>query len=185
MGFFGKIANNLVHSENIAYLAIRSTISAQVASWCDFATAFVMFKWVGLYPIYATAIGAVVGGLTNCIINYKFTYPTQECSWRVVILKYFMVWFVALLLNSFGTQFLYGVLCKWEWLASIGFKPDGYFAAARLSTALIVSVFWIFLMQKSFVYRSVGFDKYAERFLDFIFPIKHKSKAEEKECSES
>lgn len=178
MSFFAKIANNLVHSENLAYTAIRSTISAQVAGWMDFATAFAMFSWVDIKPVFATAIGAVVGGLTNCVINYKFTYPNQACAWNIVIIKYFMVWFGALLLNSFGTQLLYGVLCKWEWLSSIGFKPDGFFTAARLTTALIVSVFWIFLLQKCFVYKPVSFDKYADRISHFIFPtlLRHKEK---------
>lgn len=178
MSFFARIANNLVHSENLAYTAIRSTISAQIAGWIDFATAFAMFSWVDLKPVYATAIGAVVGGLTNCIINYKFTYPNQACSWNIVIVKFFMVWLSAVLLNSFGTQLLYGALSHWQWLADIGFKPDGYFTAARLSTALVVSVFWIFLLQKNFVYKPVAFDKYAAKISDFLFPTlwKHKEK---------
>ncbi|MCH5230726.1 MAG: GtrA family protein [Muribaculaceae bacterium] len=178
MNFFAKIANNLVHSENLAYTAIRSTISAQFSGWLDFATAFAMFSWVGLRPVYATAIGAVVGGLSNCFINYKFTYPNQACAWNIVIIKFFMVWLGAVLLNSFGTQLLYGLLTKWTFLAEIGFKPDGYFTAARLSTALIVSVFWIFLLQKNFVYKQVSFDKYAEKISDFLFPsiLKQKSK---------
>ena len=176
MSFFARIANNLVHSENIAYTAIRSTISAQLSGWMDFATAFAMFSWVGLAPVYATAIGAVVGGLSNCIINYKFTYPGQACSWNIVIIKFFMVWLGALLLNSFGTQVLYGILCNWDWLETIGFKRDGYFAAARLTTALVVSVFWIFLLQKNFVYRPVKFDKYDEKISAFLFPagLRHK-----------
>ena len=178
MGFFSRLANNFVHSEKLAYTAIRSTISAQVAGWIDFGTSFAMFSWVGLEPIYATAIGAVMGGLTNCIINYKFTYPNQECSWNIVIVKFLMVWFGGLILNAVGTQLLYTVLCKWEWLSTIGFKPDGYFTGARLSVALIVSVFWHFLMQKNFVYKPVWFDKYAEKISAIFFPtvLKHKEK---------
>ncbi|MCH5239116.1 MAG: GtrA family protein [Muribaculaceae bacterium] len=177
MSLINRIANNFVHSEKLAYTAIRSTISAQVAGWMDFGFSFAMFSWVGLAPVYATAIGAVMGGLTNCIINYKFTYPSQECAWNIVIVKFIMVWFGGLLLNSFGTQFLYWVLNRWEWLATIGFKPDGYFTAARLSTALIVSVLWHFLMQRYFVYRHVGFDKYAEKISFLVFPGLQKHRA--------
>ena len=135
-----------------------------------------MFSWVGLQPVYATAIGAVMGGVTNCIINYKFTYPNQSCAWNVVIVKFIMVWFGGLLLNAFGTQFLYWVLNKWEWLSTIGFKRDGYFTAARLATALIVSVLWHFLMQKNFVYKQVRFDKYAEKISEILFPGLHREK---------
>ena len=175
MGLFYKIAGNVVHSEKLAYTAIRSTISAQLAGWIDFGTSFAMFSWVGLKPVYATAIGAVMGGITNCIINYKFTYPNQSCAWHIVIIKFFMVWFGGLLLNSFGTQFLYWVLNKWVWLSEIGFKPDGYFTAARLSTALIVSVFWHFLLQKNFVYKEVRADRYIEKIADVIFPAKFRT----------
>lgn len=176
MNFFSRIANNFFHSENLAYTALRSTISAQLAGWIDFGTSFAMFSWVHLAPVYATAIGAVMGGVTNCLINYKFTYPNQNCAWNVVIIKFIMVWFGGLLLNAFGTQFLYWVLTKWHWLSTIGFKPDGYFTAARLATALIVSVFWHFLMQKNFVYKQVAFDKYAEKISLCIFPGLHHHK---------
>lgn len=176
MNFITKIANNFVHSEKLAYTALRSTISAQVAGWVDFGTSFAMFSWVDLQPFVATAIGAVMGGLTNCLINYKFTYPNQNCAWNVVIVKFIMVWFGGLILNAFGTQFLYWVLTRWNWLSTIGFKPDGYFTAARLATALLVSVFWHFLMQKNFVYKPVKFDKYAEKISSVIFPGLHRHK---------
>ena len=178
MNFLSKLLNNLVHSENIAYTAVRSTISAQVCGWLDFATAFAMFRWVGLAPIYATLVGAVVGGLSNCVINYKFTYPTQACAFNVVIVKFLMVWLSSVSLNAFGTQLLYVALCHWEWLATIGFKPGGYFTAARLTMALLVSVFWIFLLQKNFVYKPVAFDKYAAKIAAFLClpSLPHKEK---------
>ena len=178
MNFISRIASNFVHSEKLAYTVIRSTIAAQVAGWVDFATGFAMFAWVHLAPVYATAIGAVMGGLTNCLINYKFTYPNQTLAWNIVIVKYVMVWFGGLLLNAFGTQALYWVLIRWEWLATIGFKADGYYTAARLSTALVVSVFWHFLMQKNFVYKPVAFDKYADKISMFFFPglVKNREK---------
>ena len=154
-------------------------MSAQIAGWIDFGTSFAMFAWAGFQPMYAAAIGAVAGGITNCVINYKFTYPAQNCAWNIVIVKFAMVWFGGLLLNSFGTEFLYWALNQWHWLETIGFKPDGYFTAARLCTALIVSVLWHFLMQKNFVYKPSSFDKYAERISYFFFPalLKHKEKS--------
>ena len=58
-------------------------------------------------------------------------------------------------------------------LQDLGFKPNGYYAAARLSVSLIVSIFWNFLMQKNFVYRHTGFDPHAIRFVNlFLHPTK-------------
>ena len=41
------------------------------------------------------------------------------------------------------------------------FRPDGYYAAARLFVSLIVSWFWNFALQRYFVYRDSRFDPYA------------------------
>ena len=41
----------------------------------------------------------------------------------------------------------------------MGFKPDGFFAAARLLTSLIVSLAWNFNLQRYFVFRNTRFDE--------------------------
>lgn len=168
MNFLAKAADKFVHSNSLAFTAIRSTLSAQISGWVDFATGFAFFAWVGFKPVFATAMGAIMGGATNCIINYKFTYHTK-CRWNVVIVKFIIVWFIGMLLNSFGTEGLYWLYNRWQWLEDIGFKRDGYFTLARLSAGLVVSVFWHFLMQQNFVYKTVWFDKYAERISAVLF----------------
>ena len=72
-----------------------------------------------------------------------------------------MVWVGSLLLNAFGTQAIYFLLQHWNWLETVGFRPDGYYAAARLFVSLIVSWFWNFALQRYFVYRDSRFDPYA------------------------
>lgn len=170
MGLLSRIADNFIHSNSLTYTAFRSMLASQVSSWVDFATGFAMFSWVGFAPIYATAIGAVAGGIFNCIANFKFTYHKTNYSWNVVIVKFIMIWIGSLLLNSLGTQALYWILVKWDWLETIGFRPDGFYTASRLITALLVSVFWNFLMQKNFVYKEVKFDKTANLIASFFIP---------------
>ena len=181
MNFILKFADNFVHSNSLAYTAMRSTLTSQASGWIDFAVGFAMFAWVGFQPVYATAVGAVAGGIFNCIVNFKFTYHKQNYRWDIVIVKFIMIWFGGLLLNSFGTQGLYWLLNKWEWLVTIGFKPDGFYTAARLATALIVSIFWNFLMQKNFVYKEVKFDATAMKIAKFFSPKLHKEPKESQE----
>ena len=83
-----------------------------------------------------------------------------------------MVWVGSLLLNSFGTEALYWILNHWSWLETIGFKPDGYYAAARLLVSGAVSLFWNLLLQAKFVYRVTAFDRYAIGFVNIITPRK-------------
>lgn len=147
---------------------LRSIVASQTASWVDMGLGFALFAWLDLMPWLSTAIGAFAGGVINCIINYRFTFHTSNLSWKSVIVKYAMVWLGSVTLNSVGTEALYYLLQRWDWLETIGFRPDGYFAAARLIVSGIVSVFWNFLLQKSFVYRHTKFDPVAIRIVESV-----------------
>ncbi|MGM9860058.1 MAG: hypothetical protein ACI31C_04800 [Muribaculaceae bacterium] len=165
---------------------IRSSISSQIASWTDMLTSFLLFAFVfsSLDMFYrsnlSVACGAVVGGIINCCINYKFTFHASGQSVKAVAVKYFIIWIGSLLLNMYGTTGLQILLGKWTWLVDIGFRPDGIFAAARLFVSLVVSLAWNFLMQRSFVYRPNGFDRYAIAFINFFIPRHRHSGAEQK-----
>ena len=170
-----KLYNQFLHTDTTLVTFIRSSVSAQICVWIDWIVGFVMFAWVNLPPVYATAIGALTGGIANCIFNYKFTYHSIDCPWKAVIVKFAMVWFGSMLLNSFGTEGLYWVLNRWHFLERIGFKPDGYFAASRVIVSAIVSIAWNFQLQRFFVYKIVPFDSKAIRIADF-FTIHRKKK---------
>ncbi len=170
MGTIKKVGDKLLNSNSLVYTFLRSIASSQTASWVDMLTGFVLFAWCNLTPWLSTAIGAIGGGVINCIINYKFTFHAQDCPWKAVVVKYTMVWIGSVLLNSFGTQALYYLISHWDWLDSLGFKPDGYYAAARLTVSLLVSWFWNFVLQRYFVYRPTSFDPMAIAFMERITP---------------
>ena len=173
----GKLGQKTIHSDKLVFTFLRSIVSSQCASWVDMGIGFVLFAWVGFSPAFATAIGALCGGIVNCIINYKFTFHAEGVDWRAVMVKYALVWLGSMLLNTFGTGAVYYLLCNWEWLESIGFKRDGFYAAARLFVSLIVSWFWNFPMQKFFVYTTTGFDSAAVFFFNLFRKHSVKDKA--------
>lgn len=160
----GRKTDKLLHSNKFIFTFLRSAVSSQTSGYVDLFVGFALFAWCGLDPWWATAAGATAGGIVNCVLNYKFTFQAKDCPWRAVIVKYVLVWFGSLLLNSYGTTLLYWVFERWHWLETLGFRPDGYYAAARLIASLLVSWFWNFVLQRHFVYRPVAFDKYAIRF---------------------
>ncbi len=179
MGRIKNISGRILNSDHIAWTFLRSAVSSQTASWVDLLISFCLFAWADFTPWMSTALGALAGGIVNCIINYHFTFHAAECSWRAVVVKYAMVWAGSLMLNSFGTQTVYYIISKWQWLIDMGFRPDGFFAAARLVVSLAVSWFWNFLLQRYFVYRPTSFDKKAIAFVYFITPPrKHGNKKE-------
>lgn len=172
-GLAQRAVSKVMKSDSLIFTFLRSVVSSQTASWIDLGIGFMLFAWIGLAPWLSTALGAIAGGIVNCIINYRFTFHAQGVSWRAVIIKYMMVWFGSILLNSAGTQLVYSLIDGWHWLETIGFKPDGYYAAARLFVSLMVSWFWNFVLQRYFVYRPTHFDSTAESIMN-ILRFKHK-----------
>lgn len=173
MGTFGKIGDKIVNGGGF-FTFIRSSISSQIASWTDMGTRMLFYAFVfsALDPFYrsnlSVAVGAVVGGIVNCCINYRFTFHASGQSVKAVIVKYLMVWTGSLLLNMYGTTYLSMLLSKWEFLLNMGFRPDGIFAASTLLVSLAVSLAWNFVLQRNFVYRPSAFDRYAISIVDAV-----------------
>ena len=169
-----RIADKFLHGKGI-FTFLRSSVSSQIASWTDMGVCFIFFAWVfrslGADPMrsfLATAIGLIVGGIVNCCINYKFTFRAAGCSIKAVAVKYLLIWGGSFILNLAGTTLLTHALQPIPWLADIGVRPDGIYAASRLTVSLIVSLAWNFLMQKNFVYVPTKFDRHAIRLVDII-----------------
>ena len=111
----------------------------------------------------------------NCCINYRFTFHASSVPVKAVAVKYMIIWMGSLGLNVYGTQIVYTLLQHLPFLEEMGFRPNGYYAAARLSVSLIVSIFWNFLLQKNFVYQNTKFDPYAIRLVNSIIRTKKPS----------
>lgn len=169
-----KVEDKIMKSDSLVFTFLRSVVSSQAASWLDLGLGFALFAWLGFQPWLSTALGAIAGGVINCIINYHFTFHAQGVPWKAVIVKYLMVWLGSIVLNSAGTQGIYMLIDGWGWLEKIGFTPDGYYAAARLFVSLMVSWFWNFVLQRYFVFRASRFDPTAIRIMDFVTGKKEK-----------
>lgn len=179
MKYISTAKEKIVHGGGL-FTFLRSSISSQIASWIDMAASFIFFAFVfrGLDFLYrsnlSVAVGAVCGGIVNCCINYRFTFHAKGQSVKAVAVKYALVWTGSLLLNMYGTSLFGELLSRWKFLIDLGFKPDGIFAASRLTVSLVVSLAWNFVLQRNFVYRPSRFDHFAISFIDFFNP-RHKS----------
>lgn len=176
-----------LHGGGLISTFLRSAVSSQVASWTDLGMSFLFYMVIltSLDPFYrsnlSVAIGAIAGGVVNCCINYRFTFHAKGQSVRAVGVKYFLVWSGSLLLNMYGTTGLATLLSNWNWLISIGFRPDGIFAASRLAASLIVSWGWNFVLQRNFVYRTTAFDPYAKKLIDTLVGAPKKAPDEQQQ----
>lgn len=166
------VGKTLLQSKSLVPTFLRSALSSQASGWVDLGVGFVFFHWVFMNDMHlswlATAIGVVAGGIVNCILCYKFTFRADNVPWKAVVVKYFLVWIGNLILNSAGTQLLYMLFNHLPFLEDWGFKPAGYYSAARLLMSLLVSWFWNFVLQRNWVYRPTRFDGRAVRIMNII-----------------
>ncbi len=169
------LGNTLLKSKSLVPTFLRSAVSSQASGWVDFIVGFVMFYWIFNQHLswLAIGIGVVSRGIVDFLICYKFTFHAETCSWKVVVVKYALVWIGNLVLNSAGTEGLYILLKKWRILEEMGFKTAGYYSTARLVMSLLVSWFWNFILQRNFVYRPTRFDPVAERFMTSLLDFLH------------
>ena len=82
-----KFRYNLVHDNGFIFTLLRSGASSQICGWIDMIVSFVLFAFCNLTPWLSTALGALVGGIFNCIINYRFTFHSEGLEWRAVMEK--------------------------------------------------------------------------------------------------
>ncbi|MDE7152873.1 MAG: GtrA family protein [Muribaculaceae bacterium] len=124
----------------------------------------------------SVATGAIIGGVVNCIINYKFTFHADGQSIKAVSVKFLICWAGNLLLNMYGTTLLVMPLSRWEVLLNLGITNEQIFAITTFGVAVLVSIFWNFTVQKYFVYRPNRFDAFAIRLVDALDIFHHREK---------
>lgn len=147
---------------------LRSVVTSQISAYTDFIVSFIFYALISLSAGISAMIGATAGGIVNCLINYKFTFRMRESSYLAIGIKFFLVWLGSLLLNTFGTQYLTNVLDGSSLLDSVNMVDNIRFTIARILTSIVVSVFWNFLLQRYFVFRSTAFDNFIDRCYYFI-----------------
>lgn len=135
---------------------LKAILTAQFASVADFLVTVVLSSLLGVYYVVATAIGAVCGGITNCILNYRWVFPISDSRKRYIAAKYLFVWVCSLLLNTSLTYELT------EWLrgtsfvvAILGVHNDQIYIASKIIVAVLVAFCWNYQMQRVFVYRNL------------------------------
>ena len=133
------------------FMFLRAQLSAQFATLADFILTYVCFQWLGIYYVMATSIGAITGGIVNCVIKYKWAFATKDCQFKWVFFKYVLVWIGSFLLNVGGVYLLVELLKHhtYLWERASGF----YLIIAKIIVAVIVSVGWNYILHRYFVFQ--------------------------------
>jgi len=151
-----KIAKTISDKGGI-FTFLRAQLSSQLASYVDFLVSFLLAYIFNLFYGFATLIGQVCGGITNCVVNYRWTFKTKNVKKRYVAIRYLPVWIVSLFLNTTGTVLLTELLYKIPSLKEgSGFFYDNIFMLSKAVVSLFVGYLWNYNMHKFFVYKNLN-----------------------------
>jgi len=118
----------------------KAQLTAQVATLVDFVLSFLLAEVIGLWYVTASFLGALTGGITNCVMNYRWVFDSDGLKKKYVALKYLLVWTGSIFLNTLGTY----LLTEWS---------SQYFMFAKVVVAVAVALLWNYQLQRFFVYK--------------------------------
>lgn len=123
------------------WLFSKAQLSALVATAVDFSVSVVLAELFGIWYVWSSAIGAISGGIVNCMVNFRWVFDnTDELRKRYMALRYFIVWIGSIVLNTIGTY----ILTEWS---------GQYFVLMKVVVAVCVGVAWNYQLQRRFVYK--------------------------------
>lgn len=128
----------------------KAQVSSILATVVDFLLTYLLLQWLDWNYVVCTAAGALSGGAVNCLINHHWTFRHHGASSRQVMLRYSMVWFGSLVLNVLGVWLLTNIFQHFTSLWDL--NPSGCVMLSKTLIAVIVAVFWNYLLQKNFVF---------------------------------
>lgn len=118
----------------------KAQLSAQIATVVDFTVTALLAELFGIWYLIATFVGALSGGVVNCIVNYHWVFKAQELKKQFVAIKYLFVWCGSILLNTAGTYVLTELSAQ-------------HYLISKVVVAVLVGFLWNYQMQRLFVYR--------------------------------
>jgi len=150
-----KIAKTISDKGGI-FTFFRAQLSSQLASFTDFLVTIILANVFNIFYVYATFTGSVCGGITNCIVNYRWTFKAMSVKKRYVAIRYLVVWGGSIFLNTSGVFLMTELLKKIPLLMKV---PDFFFENIFIISKVVVSLFvgfiWNYNMHRLFVYKNL------------------------------
>lgn len=118
----------------------RAQVSSFLATAVDYGTFFSLTELAGLYYVVSSAIGALLGAITNFSLNRHWSFEVGEKPMPGQAFRYALVSGISLSLNTFG---VYGLT---EW----GGLKYGY---SKVLASLLVGFFFNFPLHRRYVFK--------------------------------
>ena len=146
LGILTTIVGVLLMESKRLWARLKAELTASCASVIDFGLAFFLSDIVGIYYGLANALGVISGGITNCILNYRYVFGDSKSKKKSVAWRYFIIWGISWMLNSGGTIALTEFLNAHEHIQL-------HYMIPKSIVSLLVAIFVNYPGQKKFVFK--------------------------------
>lgn len=136
---------------------LKAQFSAIIATACDFLLTAFLYQVLGMSLAISILLGALTGGVVNCVINYRWTFKAagdqsgqEKLSKGGVAFRYTLVWAGSIILNTLGNVLVVSILeaCGGGERASLQLVM-----IVKAVIAILVAIFWNYTMQKRYVFK--------------------------------
>jgi putative flippase GtrA len=118
----------------------KAQIASLAASIVDYWCTVIGVELVGLWYVWASALGTIIGGITNFSLGRNWVFRQKERARHRQMIKYLVVWMGYLLLTTCGV-FLLTHYTHLNYIFS------------KVSVSLVMAVSYNYPLQKKFVFR--------------------------------
>jgi putative flippase GtrA len=118
----------------------RAQLSSLIASITDYWCTVMGVEILGIFYVWASALGTFIGGITNFSLGRRWVFRGHEKARQVQMFRYLLVWTGYLILTTFGVF----VLTHFTQLNYI---------YSKLLVSLVMAVSYNYPLQKKFVFR--------------------------------
>jgi putative flippase GtrA len=118
----------------------KAQLASLIASIVDYWCTIIAVEIFGIWYVWASAIGTMIGGVTNFSLGRNWVFRNKEKTRQVQLLRYTMVWTGYLVLTTFGV-FLLTHYAHVNYIIS------------KATVSLLMAISYNYPLQKKFVFR--------------------------------
>lgn len=118
----------------------KAQIASLIASIIDYWCTVISVEIIGIWYVWASAIGTVIGGITNFSLGRNWVFRSRDKRRQSQLIKYLIVWTGYLILTTSGV-FLLTHYTRLNYVIS------------KAMVSLVMAISYNYPLQKKFVFR--------------------------------
>ncbi|MDP4267618.1 MAG: GtrA family protein [Bacteroidota bacterium] len=131
-----------IQKNKIINIFLKAQSVSMISSIVDFINTIILTELVGIWYALSSALGTLSGGVTCFFLSRNWVFHSKESNKLRQFKRFILVWSGSLILNFSGIY----MLTEYLYLNYI---------LSKIIIAILVGVFFNFVLQKQFVFRTL------------------------------